>query len=463
MARVSPAILIAGIAAAIVLLFLIANPHWIILVLIILLSSIVYENQLPLLPIPMGSLHITDVILILALLLVCVQPVMDRRKHLYRTPLNICLLAFYGAVLLSTCLAIAYGRIDFTTAMRYLRLFSYYLLFFVVTNCVQDKKRLSVVVYGMYAIAAVVVLAMVLQSQLGDSVNILPGRVEKAATLGEQYDTFRILPPGEMLVYASFIICMAVTCIDNSTKIWRSAHFYLCAWLGIGVLLTYNRSYWITIVVLWTILVLRLKGAERRRTIACMGIWIICFIGLFSCYALLSRGASQTLKAVAARVTSLSYSSGLSRDESLSFRVVESTYAVRAIMKHPILGNGIGVTYRPSTWELNDSTFYIHNAYLWILLQTGLVGLATFLCFWGSFLIRGFHRISRIGNPFDKGLGTGLWLSSLGATAVAFVSPVFMQWYSVVVFAVVIGLNEVICGRDSRPYSTGMYAGRLSY
>jgi len=85
---------------------------------------------------------------------------------------------------------------------------------------------------------------MLAQAIIGESVQLMPGRVEAAGTFQKSYAATRVLPPGEALVYVLFItsICLIVYKKMVSLMVWR---YLLFLTSGIGIALTYNRSYWV--------------------------------------------------------------------------------------------------------------------------------------------------------------------------------------------------------------------------
>ena len=123
-----------------------------------------------------------------------------------RTPLDRPLLIFYGVTLLSTFIAIFQSSVEVEEARRATRVLSYYLTFFIVTNLVRERRQLNFLLNGLFLLATIVAAAMVAQFLLGDSVQLLPGRVESLDTQGTMFeDVTRILPPGCSIVLVSFV------------------------------------------------------------------------------------------------------------------------------------------------------------------------------------------------------------------------------------------------------------------
>jgi O-antigen ligase len=156
-------------------------------------------------------------------------------------------------------------------------------------------------------------------------------------------------------------------------------------------------------------------------------------------------GGHGTIGGMSDRFISIFTGSKLYKSDSLEWRRVENKYALQQIVKHPFLGIGLGKDYRPQIFGSYDtSTGYIHNGYLGILLDVGLIGLLPLLWFFVRFVIRGFRNWDKIKDTYMNLLLTGFTLSVLGVLLINMVSPVFRQWFSIVVFPTIIGLSEVI-------------------
>ncbi|MBU4616839.1 O-antigen ligase family protein [Rhodococcus sp. GG48] len=71
-------------------------------------------------------------------------------------------------------------------------------------------------------------------------------------------------------------------------------------------------------------------------------------------------------------------------DTSTQDRVVENQYMTAAIEDAPFLGHGYGYAYKPKSgpadrFAANGGQFYGHNYYFWLLMKTGILGLASFV------------------------------------------------------------------------------------
>jgi O-antigen ligase len=88
--------------------------------------------------------------------------------------------------------------------------------------------------------------------------------------------------------------------------------------------------------------------------------------------------------------------------------------------------------------------YYIHNAYLWVWVDMGLVGLIPFVWLLAQVLVRGFGRWRKVGDPRWRAVALGVTLGILGQAITNIVAPNFIQSWGLVVFPILLGVNELI-------------------
>jgi hypothetical protein len=409
-----------------------------------MISSIIFESALPLIPIPFGSFHIPDALLLFLLIMIPLQLLTNGNIKASPTPLDRPLLLFYLAAMISACISIIVFRQDFNLVMRQFRIVTYYLIYFVITYFIRENKQIKFVINGLLIIATIVGLAMILQSIVGESIRLMPGRLEKATSFEQKFEATRILPPGQLLIYAVFTTALCMLAFIKK-PILKTRFFYIFLIVGCGVVLTYNRSYWISIILSSGILMILLSKRGKTRVMVSFMIIILLISVLSLSFA--SKGGlfKEYLYSVSERFTSLFAGERIYRDETLESRRIENEYLLKKIAKSPLIGIGLANDFRPSIFGNKDIfTLYIHNAYLWILASLGLIGFLPFFWFYISFLVRSFLNWKKVKDVYLKAALTGFMLSGLGILLVAIINPVFMQWYSIVVISTMIGLAESI-------------------
>lgn len=425
-------------------------PATAILAILVLLCSIIFEDDLPLVPIGIGSFHITDVILLIYLLKLCYRSVSDREFRFARSPLSLPLGLFYFYTVLMAYASIRVYGMEFGVVIKALRPFTYLLIYYLITNLVRDKKQLNYLINGMLLVGAMVAAAMLVQVLVGESVKIIPGRVEESETLGQSYGALRLLPPGQTLLYVLFITMICVLSIKTSKVPVLLCHSALLGLLGVGVTLTYNRTYFVAITMAFGILFLIAPLASKFRLVK-MSVACLAVLSLLSVSGMVRGKLSEYVDSIAERYFSLTSGKDLTESGSVSDRFVENEYALAKIREHPVLGSGLNNQYRPEIYqEGEDLTYYVHNGYLWILKDLGVLGLLLFLWFYLGFLIRNWRAWKSIEDDYFRAVLLGFTLSGLGILPMVFFNPIFLQWFSIVVISVMIGVSDSIIADHER-------------
>ena len=436
------------------------RPEIALLAILVATSSIVFEDRLPLIPIGIGSLQIPDILLLGLLGLIALRWLVEPDFKIIRTPLDLPLLAFYGMALLSTFTAIGQSSVETHLAIRAIRVVTYYLTFFIVTNLVRDSRQLTTLLKGLHLLAAITAAAMIAQFVLGEAVSLLPGRVETLWIQGRAYSgVFRILPPGQSLILVAFIATTA-TLVSNRFGPMSMLRFLHWSLLGLVVVLTFNRSFWVQ-TTLALFLLGCLVGRRNRQSLIAWGL-VAAVLGAVVLFLALQKPGSQAAGLVGAffgRLGTLG-ERGTLREGSLQFRYIENEYALSQIRSHPLIGLGFGARYRPRDTRLDwgeewDAEAYIHNGHLWILLKSGPLGYLCLLWLSLAFLIRGFKHWRRVRDGQMKATVLGFTLTYLGVLIGAFVNPMFMQRFWTPVIGIMMGVNEVVLMKVVQDGSAG--------
>ena len=271
----SPLWTILGLVVTAFVYVVVKRPELALLVILIATSSIVFEDQLPLLTLGGISLHIPDFLLFGTLAIIAIRWLVEPGFKIMHTPLDGPLLLFCGLTLLSTFIAISKSSLDIVEARRMIRYMSYYLTFFIVTNLVRDRSQLNLLINGIFLLATVVAVAMIVQYISGVSLPFLPGRVETLNTQGTPYeDVSRILPPGWSIIMVSAV---AISCILAQEKFRAQAflRFLQLGLLGTAIVFTFIRAYWAALIFVLFLATYLVRGRQRQRLFAW---WIVVFV-----------------------------------------------------------------------------------------------------------------------------------------------------------------------------------------
>lgn len=452
--RLSPIQIVSLTVGSFLLFISVRKPEIGIFVIIVIIASIIFESSLPLLPIPGGSFHVTDIFLLFFLLMIPFKLLTDRNFQFRRTPLDLPLLIFYVAALISAGISMFIQGLAFSTVMRSFRDVTYYLLYYVVTNFIRDKRQIRVLFSGLFGIAAFVSFAMIAQAVVGESVQLMPGRVEAAQTFDQIFDATRILPPGQILVLVMFISALCTIAFIHRPLL-KSGYFYYLFLVGSAVLLTYTRHFWVSIIFSASIFLFLISRKERRRVLA----WLITAIILAVLFILPFMSAGGKSKAyfdsISERFNSMFSIKKTYMSSSIEWRKIENEYAWKSISQNPLFGIGLSNKYRPQINWMDyrkdwDATSYIHNGYLWILVDMGLLGFLPLMWFFVRFLVRGFLNWRKIKDSMEKSAVLGCTLSVVALFLSIIVSPRLMECSSIVVIATITGLSETIIQRNKK-------------
>jgi O-antigen ligase len=420
------------------------KPELGILAIIVTIASIIFERDLPLLPVPGGSLHIPDVILLFLLSRILIKAFTDENFKYLTTPLDYPIFLFILAAFMSVGISIFKYGLDSNSVIRSLRGIIYYLLIIVITNLIRERKQIRFLLGGLFVIGTVVSLMMLIQAKMGRSVRLLPGRIEADSN----YWTTRIIPPGEVVIFVMLISAICAFVIMNR-PFFKTTYFYLIPILGGGVLLTYNRQYWGSIIFSLFIFTRLLSKVWKRRFFSLIAIAFIFLILIIIPIITLSKTARVYSDSIVARFSSLFTVKQTFASGSLEWRKIENQYALRSIVKHPFLGIGLSNTYRPPLPGMDmetgwDTKRFVHNGYLFVLVDMGILGFLPLVWFYILFLSRGFSNWRKIRNPVDKSAVIGFTISGIALALSILVEPRFMQWHGIVVISTIIGINEAI-------------------
>ncbi len=436
------------------------KPEIALLGILVLTSSVIYEDQLPQLSLGV-SLHIPDILLLGLLGIVMLRWLVEYDFKLIRTPLDRSLLVFFIIPVLSTLIAVYQGPVEIHLARRALRVFAYYLTFFAVTNLVREREQLDFLLKGIWILATVVALAMVLQFLLGSSVQILSGRVETLGTQDTLYEgVTRVLPPGWSVVFVSFIVILIMLILDKATSLsWL--RFAQVSLLGMALIFTFLRSYWAVLLMVFLLLLYLLRGEYRKKLIRVGGIAVFLIIVALSVISI--NPDSRPAKLVAASLVRFSTifegETFQGEDSSLNWRRVENEYAVPAIKSNLWVGLGFGFSYRP--WDprvdrpdpgglFYDFRRHIHNGHLWVLLQSGLLGYLSLVWLSAHFLWRGFSNWRSVPDYKLKSVVLGFSLAYLAVFIAAVTNSSFTQWRWTPLLGIMMGINEVVLRQSER-------------
>ncbi len=448
----SPYFLIIGLGAIIYLIVIWRWPEFALLGLLLLLATIFDENLLPSIPIGIGHFIVSDFLLFIPIAILLLRVWSDRSISFNHTPLDFPLLAFYAVAVFSTILAIVNRTETFNQSLGEWRVVNLWLTFFLVTNLINDEKHLRRLLNGIFVLSILVALMMIAQYFIGDITQILPGRVEVLYTANiSDPGVTRIIPPGQSLVLLALIVFPVLMILDKSpSKPKFIFRFLLMLIVGLAVIITFNRNFWVAVVIAMVLVAFLISFSEKIK-FANLAIWLamIVIVGMLLILSIAGNQTQAFVSGVATRFDTL-FNPDTLGESSLAYRQVETEYALPQIAAHPLIGLGLGANYRPLDNRIDfgvlgyDKLAYIHNGHVWMILKTGIIGYLFFIWFLFLFLQRSFTHWRQISDPFQRAIVLAFAVAVIGILPAIIVNPIFEQSYWTPLLGIIIGINEVI-------------------
>jgi len=445
----SPLWVLGGVLGVLFLVAIAYRPELGLLAIVLITSGLIDFERLPLLSMGPISLHITDVILLYLLALVLAKALVVPSFKVVRTALDVPLMWFYFAILLSAVLAIGQPSVGTSFVLRRLRPLTYYLSFFAVTNLIRHRRQLTVLINGLLVIAVLASLVVLVQV-LFPSLHLAKSGTLELATAGREYaGVVRTYIQADRLIYPMLLVSVCSLILGGR---WLPPTLELAraGILATGIFLSFQRGYWLTVSAMLGLLGVLASWPQRSRMLR----WALAsVVAVTLIVSLPGGGGDQYMAAAWDRLVWGMRPETLAQDDSMQARVMETRHAIQSIAQQPLLGIGLGNFYRPAVaddayWMPDDPSiglrWYMHNAYLWVWVMMGLMGLIPFVWLFASALTRGFARWRKIDDPKLRAVVLGSTLAILGQAINNVVAPNFIQSWSLIVFAIILGINELI-------------------
>lgn len=370
-----------------------------------------------------------------------------------RTPLDLPMILFFVAGIVSFFNAIYSLGTNRGFLIPILRLLFDYLIFFAVTNFVTTRGQLMTLVGGMIVMATIVAALMVLQQVLGGSAGILPGIKALAADTFQQSfnGVARVSAPGVALVFVMLLPTLVLITLPNYLKGRRGLLLIAAVLLLAAISLTFDRNMWVGAALAGAIFVVLARSKSHRFIALILTVLIVAcmLVPLVSPYF---PRVDNVVAALSLRARSIFAGEELVYDSSTQWRLRENELAIPKIKEYPILGVGPGGVYRDPWWTGDTLTRYIHNGYLYLLIDLGIVGFLPFVWFSAVFVVRGIMAWYRMRDPVLKALVISFTVSYIGVLFSSVTSPRLVEENFVPVIGVMLGIGEVAI-RLARPSS----------
>lgn len=452
--QVSPVAALAGLALCLIAL---NRPEFIILLVLVMSSTVIDPSIVPTISI---GFKFTAVELSLGLLLgiILVKYIVSPYKStLVRTPLDLPILLFVGASTISFFYAVYSRGVDRGWLVPQWRIIFCYLVFFAVTNFIRTRRQFVMFTGVLLALGATTATLVVLQAVAGPSLRILPNvSLGVANVFDQEYaDVSRVIVPGTPLIFMLLIPILILYSFPTLRRGIKGLIFpAVIILLLAAIAISFSRTWWMGIGVAMLGLFLFVSARQWGFLLGRIGIPVVVLLLAIPLVGSFVPQAGNVVQVLGLRAGSLFAGEQTIQDSSTQWRIREIDSAFVKIQEHPILGVGPGGELRDPWWNTDDLTRFMHNSYLFILADLGVLGFLPFLWFSAAFLFRGFHYGRKLEDPTLKGWVLGLTLSYVALAVASISGPEFMAWHTVPVIGVILGLNEVAI-RLGQPATTG--------
>ena len=380
------------------------------------------------------------------------------------------LTVFMALVLFSAAYALLWQGVESHWVFAELRDLSAYALFFITAWSLGKPRHLTTILIGLFVIADLTASIIFIQQFLGVSRPLLPAMAASYWGIwlegsAGSFGSVRVVPPSHVLVYFAMLIAGGLAIFETRRKL-RAGLVIQFGLLGLALLLTYTRAQWIATAIALALMAMVLVPMYKAQIgrFALLSIPLVLILSGLMGFGLqgLMQG-TPVLKLLSDRATTLLTPDETIDSRSLQWRIFENEEALQSIMQHPLLGVGLGNSYRDLTtlqgeadgWFTNNSlaagevsrfTRYVHSSYIWIPVKMGIPAFVIFIWFCAALLVAGWRLMRNLPERQMKGvvlaivtgfIGLLVWtifhqhlIMNRSSTAVAFVAGLVAGIYS---------------------------------
>jgi O-antigen ligase len=441
------------------LAFLLIFWHWEIGIVLVLCTTsfIFYYDYLPTLSlyhfvpeIPILEplrLQIGQGIMLYLLVLYAASLEVRTLRERLATPLAPAVFVFLLVVVFAAIAGVVYKGVRLPQMVENSRMFSYYVMFFVTLLCIRSRRQFKLLLVAGYIMALVVSILMCVQFAAGERFKVFLGSNIRVESFGSHAG--RILPPGSDLIWLAipFVIAQTATA---SPRVRRAMLVSLGLLLG-GLLLTFTRTVWISTLVSMILIAILGRGEIRRGTVHMFGATIGFVLFLFMILSLVSTAQESYVAPYVNRFTSIFHPESYGETTSAGARLVEMREAWPHVAQSPWLGIGVGAYYR-ETEDWDDlaqihymrPVSYMHNGYMYLLTDTGILGLVTCMIMYVLFFIRARKIYYLLDRPEEQGIVLACIASVASVMIGAIMQPTFAASHDTPMVGVMFGLVELL-------------------
>lgn len=371
-----------------------------------------------------GGLDLRDLTMLGMLALVGFRELTRRTLSLPWRPVSLPLALFIIMAFVSAFYALFVQNVARNWALNDLRILLNYTLFFVTAWSLRERKEVLVLLIGIFILADITALIIIIQQFLGPNNLLLPGMAHGSWEVWGQPDgSVRIIPPSHELMYFALVVLFCLTILGGHKR-WMQQLFALqFVLLSVGMLLTFTRSGWaatgIAFIIATAVVLPRFKHLALRATAVGLPLLLL-ILTIFLTTPLEQIEDTAFIGTIINRGLSV-FEEDTTETDSLQWRAFEYDKALESISQNPWLGVGLGNSYRDVTvfqgeaqglWTnrnieagvVSRYTRYLHSSYLSIMVKMGLPAFAIYVAFCTSVILGGFWRYAHTQDEFDQAI-----------------------------------------------------------
>jgi O-antigen ligase len=362
------------------------------------------------------------------------------------SPVIIPIVLYLAAVAASVAISVADGTAPLHQAANADRLECLFLAVPVLIFGLRDMKQVRRLLASFLLLSTGISVMYALQFVFGTKVDLFPGAKILINGFEEAQGQIRNYAGG--LYFVAAILIASITMVQNISPAKRSLYFVL-ALLAFGqAALSFTRAVWYGtlagFVVMW------LLGRKRER----IG-YPILLGALASAFALAVTFISELANARNGSLIDVLVARLVSpvtgTVKTLDSRLTESDAAWNAFTQSPLIGIGAGKPlYFDRVYDLSAGierlvpTYFLHNGYIWLLADVGIIGTFPLLLALGVSVWRALSASVRATTP-----GRRILLLALGAGIVdilvqSITSNRFYDYSGEMTLVTLVGVSEAI-------------------
>jgi len=408
-----------------------------------------------------GGLDFQDVFFLLVVGMLVFRVLIKKKPITLLGGVGIGLAIFLAMAVFSIVFALVFQNTESNWALNDFRNLLHYCLFFITLWNIEEKKQIDIIHYGMYLIADISVVIIILQQFAGaNNPLLLAMSRSRDWRIYERASGARVIPASHLIMHYWWIISFAMLAFTPRKSRWRIFYIFQIIFIGVGHMLTYVRSQWVASVIglglMAYILIPKFRDQMPKIIILAVALAMV-FTTVIGVVGLDAISKFPLFEGIVDRAVSLFNPVQVAESNSLQWRAFENREAINAILKDPLTGVGLGGRYRDLTtlageamgWMTRDDisagvvsrfTRYVHNSYLHIAVKMGIPALAVLLTSFILFIGKGWKAYQNMDDSMYKGMVLGILLSFIGILAWAYFHTHLLKLESIPIIAITIGL-----------------------